>query len=113
MIPMNNTCSAVPTIHCEIHASKRLAPILANIVQTCARDLGQPITIVPTARANATIPVITLVLPAELVIEPHQAWCLACRVACFCPDERVSVLVTGAIEAAAPTSDSADAASAA
>ncbi|MBE2215118.1 MAG: hypothetical protein IAE82_14685 [Opitutaceae bacterium] len=98
---MNNTCPVVATIRCEIHASKRLAPILANIVQTCARDLGQPVAIVATARANATIPVITLVLPVEVVIEPHQAWCLACRVACFCPDARVSVLVTGATEPAA------------
>ncbi|MBE2212368.1 MAG: hypothetical protein IAE82_00745 [Opitutaceae bacterium] len=93
--------SAFPELRCEIHASKRLAPILSNIVQTCARDLGQPVAVVLTARANATIPVITLVLPAEVVIEPHQAWCLACRVACFCPDARVSVLVTGATETAA------------
>lgn len=41
-------------------------------------------------------PVLTLHLPAELAATQPQVWCLACRLACFCPDARVSVLVLGA-----------------
>ncbi len=92
-------------MQCEICAPRRLTPILGNIVLTCARDLGQPIHIVAARGDKAAVPVITLVLPAELVIQPHQAWCLACRLACFCPDARVSVLVTGATEAVGRDSD--------
>jgi hypothetical protein len=39
--------------------------------------------------------VLTLHLPAELAVSQHPVWCLACRLACFCPDARVSVLVRG------------------
>jgi hypothetical protein len=37
---MNQTLSrgpSFPTLHCEIRASKRLGPILGNILKTCAR----------------------------------------------------------------------------
>lgn len=88
-------------LRCRIHASKRLAAILAQIVESCARDLGQSVLVEPGAGGNSAAPTITLVLPAEWVVEQHHAWCLACRLACFCPDARVSVLVTGAVAAGA------------
>jgi len=100
-----NTVTLPPAVltllRCEVRASKRLAPMLARIVQTCANDLGQPVDTSIEQAGNATVPLVTLILPAEVVVEPHQAWCLACRVACFCPDARVSVLVTGATVPAA------------
>lgn len=101
MTPFPPSDFDAPGLRCEIRASKRLAPILASIVQTCAGDLGLLIVVERALAGNAAIPAITLTLPVERMIEPDQTWCLACRVACFCPDARVSVLVTGVPEASA------------
>lgn len=83
---------------CEIIAPRLTeAAALRAIARTCARDAGQTLTIkiVPLVRPADT-PVLTLHLPAELAATQHQVWCLACRLACFCPQARVSVLVLGA-----------------
>lgn len=79
----------------EIHAARLAdARAIAEIVTTCARDVGV------TAQTHAHAPrrhtgaaTITLHLPVEFAAEQHPAWCLACRLACFCSDSRVSVLV--------------------
>ena len=86
------------TIACEILAPRAAdGDVLAVIARTCARDTGQPITVkVVDADAPVREPVVTLRLPAELAASQHQVWCLACRLACFCPQARVSVLVLGA-----------------
>lgn len=91
----------LPRLRCEIRATRQLGPILTKIAKTCAADVGQPLELVTLPNPSAAAPSITLVVPAELVLEPHQAWCLACRLACFCADVRVSVLVTGVAEAVA------------
>lgn len=88
-----------PGLRCEIRAGRRLIPILAGIVQTCARDLGQAVAIEPVPVGGAALPSVTLVLGVELALQQHHAWRLACRVACFCPEARVSVLITGIEEA--------------
>lgn len=83
---------------CEIHAPRAAeASALAAIAAALGRDIGQPLTVKtlkigPTASSE---PVLTLHLPAELAASQHRAWCLACRLACFCPGARVSVLVLG------------------
>lgn len=87
-----------PAITCEIRARRAVeSTALASIAQTCARDTGQPL-VVAIAPPDLSLrePVVTLRLPAELAASQHQVWCLACRLACFCPDARVSVLVLGA-----------------
>lgn len=89
-------------ILCEISAPRSSqAAVLAEIAGLCARDTGQRLivktpAIGPAAEGRDAVPVITLHLPAELAASQHPIWCLACRLACFCPDARVSVLVQGA-----------------
>ena len=88
----------VPTaIVCEIFAPRSAqAGALAEIARACALDVGQAITL-KTLRIGSVNKeaVLTLHLPAELAASQHQVWCLACRLACFCPDARVTVLVHG------------------
>lgn len=86
------------SILCEILAPRATdAAALGAIARTCARDLGQPLT-VRAAPLDAPVreSVLTLHLPAELAASQHQIWCLACQLACFCPQARVSILVLGA-----------------
>jgi hypothetical protein len=96
--------STPPAIVCEILAApKDRAATLAEIATACARDVGQPLTVKtsaspsPTPRSTRTAPesVLTLHLPAALAATQNQVWCLACRLACFCPGARVSVLIQG------------------
>lgn len=92
-------------IECEIRARHAAhAAVLAEIAVTCARDLGQPLR-PRTLRIgkNDRHPsgpddeaVLTLRLPAALAGAQHQVWCLACRLACFLPSARVSVLIEAA-----------------
>ncbi len=91
-------------IECEIRARHAAhAAVLAEIAVTCARDLGQslrPRTLrIGKSDLNANPAaaedeaVLTLRLPAALAGSQHQIWCLACRLACFLPSARVSVLI--------------------
>ena len=84
-------------ILCEIHAPRAAqAAALAEIAVVCARDVGQPLTVKKLAVGNsAREPVLTLHLPVELAVDQHRIWCLACRLACFCPGARVGVLICG------------------
>jgi len=84
------------SVVCEIrssHASE--AGILSEIAQTCARELAQPL-LVKTVSSDHRVqdPLITLQLPVEMAATQHEVWCLACRLACFCPSARVSVFVS-------------------
>ncbi len=82
-------------IVCEILApDAALAAALGCVVETCARDTAQPV-VVRALPCGGPPPVLTLRLPVELAAGQHQAWCLACRLACFCPDVRVGVLIEG------------------
>ncbi len=85
-------------IVCEILAPLAAeAAALGAIAAACARDTGQPLTLKPVpVDAPVRAPILTLHLPAELAASQHEVWCLACRLACFCPQARVSVLVLGA-----------------
>lgn len=84
-------------IICEIHAPRSSqAAALAEIATVCARDVGQPLISRTLAiGADCVEPSLTLHLPVELAEAQHRVWCLACRLACFCPSARVSVLVRG------------------
>ncbi len=101
----------VAPIVCEIVAPAAAhAGVLAEVAAACARDVGQPLDVRTldwsrphTKNLPATL---TLHLPAALASSQHEVWCLACRLACFCPSARVSVLVLGAdaFQAAPPSS---------
>jgi len=88
--------AAPRTIVCEIHAlCAEPLGALEQIARACARDVGQPLTVKSLHSSDAgPEPAITLHLPAELAVSQHPVWCLACRLACFCPQARVSVLVS-------------------
>jgi len=104
--------SKTPPVVCEIrssHASE--AGILSEIAKTCARELAQPL-LVKTVSSSQRVqdPLITLQLPVEMAATQHEVWCLACRLACFCPSARVSVFVSASeiftkskMKTAAPT----------
>jgi hypothetical protein len=83
-------------ITCDIDAPDAATGAdLAHIVTTCARETGLPVraNLLPAGGRDQTI---TLHLPAELAATQHPVWCLACRLACFCPAARVSVFIPGA-----------------
>jgi hypothetical protein len=84
-------------IVCEIYAPRAAqAAALAEIATVCARDVGQPLVARTLAiGADCLEPSLTLHLPVDLAMAQHRVWCLACRLACFCPSARVSVLVRG------------------
>lgn len=96
--------SASLAVVCEIFAPRAAqVAAFAEIASLCANDLGQPLIVkAAPAVAAARQPLLTLHLPAEFAASQHQVWCLACRLACFCPDARVSVLVKGEHSFASP-----------
>lgn len=85
------------SILCEVSTKPSEFSSLTKIVRVCARDsgirirIGKAVSPVPDAPQSA----IMLHLPVELAAAQHPVWCLACRLACFCPQTRVSVLVRG------------------
>lgn len=83
--------AAAAPLTCEIHAGPAAAADLAEIVRFCAREIGQPVELI--ARHARGEPAVVLQLSAEQAAAQHPVWCLACRLACFCPNARVSVLV--------------------
>jgi hypothetical protein len=69
---------------------------LAATVRFCARSLGQALRLqARVARTPVAGGLLTLRLPIALAASQDRVWCLACRLTCFCPGARVSVLVTG------------------
>jgi hypothetical protein len=99
--PHSSRTSATAALLCEIHAPRTsLAASLADIAVICARDVGQTLAVKffiveAPVRKEASPPSLTLHLPVELAAGQHPVWCLACRLACFLPDARVSVLIQG------------------
>lgn len=86
---------------CEVHAPSAVkGQALTQIVESCSNELAQPIRVeqrrIPRNNRGSIPTHIVLRLPAEVASSQHEAWCLTCRIACFCPDVRVSVLVLGA-----------------
>jgi len=92
-----NTPTGSHAIVCEIHAPRSSqAAALAEIAAVCARDVGQSLVARTLAIGSDCLePALILHLPVELAVAQHRVWCLACRLACFCPNARVSVLVCG------------------
>lgn len=89
------TLSIRQPVVCEIDAISSLARDYEAIVRTCAGDVAQAVRIRRLPGATSARTAITLRLPASMAASQHPIWCLACRLACFCPRARVSVLVSG------------------
>lgn len=91
------TESASRRLLCEISAPRAAhAASLADIALICARDVGQALSVKILPAGDDARSVLTLHLPVDLAAGQHPVWCLACRLACFCPEARVSVLIQGA-----------------
>jgi hypothetical protein len=80
------------TAFCEIRAPSPMLADLERITRFCADEIGQSMEVL-TREISHGAPLITLHLPAEQAASQHHVWCLACRLACFCPNARASVLV--------------------
>ncbi len=87
--------SAADVILCEIHTPHAAqAGALAEVTTMVAASVGQPVIVKALVIGPATKEaLLTLHLPPALAGAQHQVLCLACRLACFCPDARVSVLI--------------------
>ncbi|HEU5080491.1 MAG TPA: hypothetical protein VFT72_14870 [Opitutaceae bacterium] len=83
------------TLHCDIVApSLGAARVLGKIARACAKDVGVKLQVHAEADLKSSAQkILTLEMSAEMAASQNPAWCLACRLACFCPDTRVSVLV--------------------
>lgn len=90
-----NASDDMPAIACEIVAPSRDQGVaLSAIAHVCARDVGLSLRVRRRQPAAAPEALVVLHLPAALAAAQHPVWCLACRLACFCPDARVSVHVS-------------------
>ncbi|MEM9157508.1 MAG: hypothetical protein AAGB46_00560 [Verrucomicrobiota bacterium] len=85
------------SIQCEITAADQsLRKELKQIARTCAIDLklAYPIETLersPIAAGNA--PEISFSIPAQLALACDAIWDLACRVALFCPNARITTQI--------------------
>lgn len=95
---MGKSRKEAPVIRCEIVTSTSAAAAsLAEIAAKCAHTTGHVLVPVKLeAQRPVKQPLLTLLLPLELAGAQNEVWCLACRLACFCPDARISVLVQAA-----------------
>lgn len=82
-------------VRCEVLAvSQDAANALRSVVRDCAAELGHDVVI--SARAPEPFQgfaTVTLQLSTEAALEAPWVWSLTCRLASFCGDARVSVLV--------------------
>ncbi|AHF94406.1 hypothetical protein OPIT5_14695 [Opitutaceae bacterium TAV5] len=85
-----------PSFDCDVLAPDQdTVRYLKDVAKVCARDVGVNLCLKP-ATGHDGVPaggLFTLHLSPGQAVSQHAVWCLACRLACFCPDARVSVLV--------------------
>jgi hypothetical protein len=99
-VPAGPPADPPEPIVCEIHARHAAqASALAEIALACGREVALPlhprrVAISPQPHRHEDL--LVLQLPAHLATAQHRVWCLACRLACFLPQARISVLVAAA-----------------
>lgn len=81
-----------PTL-CEICCVSGDAADLARIVTFCAEQTGLALALVTTAAQPNEAPTITLHLGPDDAGPGHPTLCLACHLACLCPQARIGTLV--------------------
>lgn len=89
-----------PVTLCEVQAPRPTLGDLGHIVRFCVTELALPVEVVAREITRGE-PLVTLQITAEQAVNQHPVWCLACRLACFCPDARVSVLIRAEAQFAA------------
>ncbi len=87
------------SIRCEIVSEdEKLRDALVRIAKTCAIDLKLSLPMEMSERTRrATEPEseakITLSIPAKFALAHDSIWNLACRIACFCPQARITTQI--------------------
>ncbi|EDY82612.1 hypothetical protein VDG1235_2235 [Verrucomicrobiia bacterium DG1235] len=103
MIPLLQSVNASNnSIHCEVNSpNTQLAKDLSNIAKSCAIDLKLALPIRTTEKtvSGKRSSSITLTFPFEIAVSSDTVWKLASRIACFCPQAKV----TAQIEANTPS----------
>ena len=88
-----------PSIRCEVVSEdEKLRTDLSRIAKTCAIDLKLtfPLEMLQRARRldeTETEAEINLSIPAKLALAHDSIWNLACRIACFCPQARITTRI--------------------
>jgi len=82
-----------PLIQCDISATVENTDLMTKIITACANESGAAVHCTPTVSTDEDT--ILLHLPVEFAGAQHPVWCLVCRLACYFPSARVSVLVHG------------------
>lgn len=83
-------------MECEIIAHSWGAGLeLQRIARHCGMDLGTSFDCKVRVDRNSGVPAhLTLKMDVAEIAESSTCHCLACRIACFCPKARVSVLIS-------------------
>ncbi len=84
-------------MYCLIEsASSEINKECARIVWQCALDSRVALDIKPAInmRLKEDELFLTLRLSPEEALKESASWCLACRLTCFCPNARVSILIS-------------------
>jgi len=91
-----------PLIQCEIRAPENHTDLMIKTITACAQESEASIHYNTTESSEENS--ILLHLPVDLAGSQHPVWCLVCRLACYFPSARVSVLVHGESSFPAPSS---------
>jgi hypothetical protein len=80
---------------CLIESSDyNIAKQLENIALQCAMEAKTQIETKVTVRSKIQSNFITLQINVDEALGDSQSWCLACRLSCFCPAARVSIIIS-------------------
>lgn len=71
-----------------------IAKQLESIALQCAIDAKTPMETKITVRSKIQSSFITLQINVDEALGDSQSWCLACRLGCFCPAARVSIIIS-------------------
>ena len=71
-----------------------LSKQLERIVWQCALDAKLTLKTNAVVQISSKETFITIQLSVEEAMRDSPSWCLACRLACFCPYSRVSIIIS-------------------
>ncbi len=80
---------------CLIESSNhKTAKQLESIAVQCAIDSRTQIETKRVVRSKIQSNFITLQIDVSEALGDSQSWCLACRLSCFCPSTRISIIIS-------------------
>jgi hypothetical protein len=75
-------------------ADYKTAKQLESIAMQCAMDVRVKVETKTTVRSKIQSNFITLQINVDEALGDSQSWCLACRLSCFCPAARISIIIS-------------------